>query len=140
MKAITIADNEEFLRQISKEVDLNDENLLNDIKILEELKISESNKSNFNSSAIKKLIEKKIVLEEKSELYREAKIEKEKKKSIELTPLQVEAYENIINSKFFKKQRLNDNESVIFNKWKNLFFVQIFLIFICIILKFFKWY
>ena len=45
-------------------------------------------------------------------------------------------YENIINSKFFKKQRLNDNESVIFNKWKNLFFVQIFLIFICIILKF----
>lgn len=47
-------------------------------------------------------------------------------------------YENIINSKFFKKQRLNDNEIVIFNKWKNLFFVQIFLIFICIILKFFK--
>ena len=47
-------------------------------------------------------------------------------------------YENIINSKFFKKQRLSDNESVIFNKWKNLFFVQIFLIFICIILKFFK--
>ena len=47
-------------------------------------------------------------------------------------------YENIINSKFFKKQRLNDNESVIFNNWKNLFFVQIFLIFICIILKFFK--
>ena len=47
-------------------------------------------------------------------------------------------YENIINSKFFKKQRLNYNESVIFNKWKNLFFVQIFLIFICIILKFFK--
>lgn len=36
MKAITINDNEEFLRQISKEVDLNDENLLNDIKILEE--------------------------------------------------------------------------------------------------------
>ena len=35
MKAITINDNEEFLRQISKEVDLNDENLLNDIKILE---------------------------------------------------------------------------------------------------------
>lgn len=47
-------------------------------------------------------------------------------------------YKNIINSKFFKKQRLNDNESLIFNKWKNLFFVQIFLIFICIILKFFK--
>ena len=47
-------------------------------------------------------------------------------------------YKNIINSKFFKKQRLSDNESVIFNKWKNLFFVQIFLIFICIILKFFK--
>ena len=36
MKAITINDNEELLRQISKEVDLNDENLLNDIKILEE--------------------------------------------------------------------------------------------------------
>ena len=36
MKAITINDNEEFLRQISKEVALNDKNLLNDIKILEE--------------------------------------------------------------------------------------------------------
>lgn len=36
MKAITIYDNEEFLRQISKDVDLNDKNLLNDIKILEE--------------------------------------------------------------------------------------------------------
>ena len=36
MKAITINDNEEFLRQISKEVSLNDKNLLNDIKILEE--------------------------------------------------------------------------------------------------------
>lgn len=36
MKAITINDNEEFLRQISKEVDLNDEDLLNDIKVLEE--------------------------------------------------------------------------------------------------------
>ena len=36
MKAITINDNEEFLRQISKEVALNDEYLLNDIKILEE--------------------------------------------------------------------------------------------------------
>lgn len=36
MKAITINDNEEFLRQISKEVALNDEDLLNDIKILEE--------------------------------------------------------------------------------------------------------
>lgn len=36
MKAITIADNEEFLRQVSKDVDLNDKNLLNDIKILEE--------------------------------------------------------------------------------------------------------
>lgn len=36
MKAITINDNEEFLRQISKEVDLNDKDLLNDIKILEE--------------------------------------------------------------------------------------------------------
>ena len=36
MKAITINDNEEFLRQISKEVALNDENLLNDIKVLEE--------------------------------------------------------------------------------------------------------
>lgn len=36
MKAITIADNEEFLRQISKDVDLNDKDLLNDIKILEE--------------------------------------------------------------------------------------------------------
>lgn len=36
MKAITIYDNEEFLRQISKEVALNDEDLLNDIKILEE--------------------------------------------------------------------------------------------------------
>lgn len=36
MKAITIYDNEEFLRQISKDVDLNDEDLLNDIKILEE--------------------------------------------------------------------------------------------------------
>ena len=69
-----------------------------EINILEELKISESNKSNFNSAAIKKLIEKKIVLEEKSELYRESKIEKEKKKNIELTPIQIEAYENIINS------------------------------------------
>ena len=36
MKAITINDNEEFLRQISKKVALNDKNLLNDIKILEE--------------------------------------------------------------------------------------------------------
>lgn len=36
MKAITIYDNEEFLRQISKDVDLNDKNLLNDIKVLEE--------------------------------------------------------------------------------------------------------
>lgn len=36
MKAITINDNEEFLRQISKDVDLNDDNLLNDIKVLEE--------------------------------------------------------------------------------------------------------
>ena len=36
MKAITINDNEEFLRQISKEVALNDTNLLNDITILEE--------------------------------------------------------------------------------------------------------
>lgn len=36
MKAITIYDNEEFLRQISKEVALNDEDLLNDIKILVE--------------------------------------------------------------------------------------------------------
>lgn len=36
MKAITINDNEEFLRQISKDVDLNDENLLNDIKVVEE--------------------------------------------------------------------------------------------------------
>ena len=36
MKAITLNDNEEFLRQISKEVALNDEYLLNDIKILEE--------------------------------------------------------------------------------------------------------
>lgn len=36
MKAITINDNEEFLRQISKDVDLNDKDLLNDIKILEE--------------------------------------------------------------------------------------------------------
>ena len=35
MKAITIYDDEEFLRQISKEVVLNDEDLLNDIKILE---------------------------------------------------------------------------------------------------------
>lgn len=35
MKAITIYDDEEFLRQISKEVDINDEDLLNDIKILE---------------------------------------------------------------------------------------------------------
>ena len=35
MKAITIYDDEEFLRQISKEVDINDEDLLNDIKILD---------------------------------------------------------------------------------------------------------
>lgn len=35
VKAITIEDNEEYLRQTSKEVDLNDENLQNDIEILE---------------------------------------------------------------------------------------------------------
>ena len=35
VKAITIEDNEEYLRQISKEVDLNDEDLQNDIEILE---------------------------------------------------------------------------------------------------------
>ena len=35
MKAITIYEDEEFLRQISKEVVLNDKDLLNDIKILE---------------------------------------------------------------------------------------------------------
>lgn len=36
MKAITIADNEEYLRQISKEVDLDDKDLKNDIKVLED--------------------------------------------------------------------------------------------------------
>lgn len=36
MEAITIKDNEEYLRQISVDVDLNDKNILNDIKILEE--------------------------------------------------------------------------------------------------------
>ena len=37
MKAITINDDEKFLRQISKEVDIkNDKELINDIKVLEE--------------------------------------------------------------------------------------------------------
>ena len=35
MKVITIEDNEEYLRQISKPVDKNDKNLSNDIKVLE---------------------------------------------------------------------------------------------------------
>jgi len=43
MKAITILDNEEFLRQISTPVDIkNDKNLVNDIKILEEYCQNES--------------------------------------------------------------------------------------------------
>lgn len=36
MKAITIEENEEFLRQISKPVDLKDKDLINDITVLEE--------------------------------------------------------------------------------------------------------
>ena len=37
MKAITINDDEKFLRQVSKEVDIkNDKELINDIKVLEE--------------------------------------------------------------------------------------------------------
>ena len=36
LKAITIADNEKYLRQISKEVELEDEELIENLKVLEE--------------------------------------------------------------------------------------------------------
>ena len=69
-----------------------------EINILEELKVSECNKNKFSSVAVKKLIQKGIIFEEKSELYRETKIMESKKKKIELTSVQIDAYNTIINS------------------------------------------
>ncbi len=73
-----------------------------EINILEELKISECNRSKFNSSTVNKLLTKGLICEEINELYRETKILESKKKKIELTENQQNAYNDIINSSFDK--------------------------------------
>lgn len=73
MKRITIEDNEEFLRQISKEVDFNDKSYLEDIKKLEEYFID--NHSAFAMAAIQIGIPKRIIYIRNTTLDTEKKLD-----------------------------------------------------------------